>query len=236
MKIIAYSYRFAEEIVQHPKHQHAWYEIQAILQRTPLFVYPGKSRSNPRLDVVQQLLNTYFDYSMVIEHGWEYHPLATRIDNSGLSADYKKKFGELTIQAEIQFGNMSRWYSDIFKFQTAYSQSLINIGLSIVPTGALARRIDSNVANYERTLRELPAADLSITLPILLIGLEPDENTAIVDVSLCKFNSFNEIVGKGHSENRWRIINGFLNGIPMEEIGPDSPLGLHFEEKQQIED
>ena len=105
-----------------------------------------------------------------------------------------------------------------------------------MPTSALAKRIDANVVNYERTLRELPAAELSITLPILLIGLEPDESTAIADVSVCKFDSFNEIVGKGHSENRWRIINGFLNGIPMEETGPESPLGHYFEEKQQVDD
>ena len=69
---------------------------------------------------------------------------------SRLAADYKKRFNDLTIQAEVQFGNMARWYSDIFKFQAAYSQGLIDIGLCIVPTQALASRIDSNITNFER--------------------------------------------------------------------------------------
>jgi hypothetical protein len=225
MKIKTHSYRFAEEIVQHPKHQAAWNEIQAILSGTPLFVYPNKSSSNDKLDVVQQVMNTYFDRVMAIDHDWEYHPLATSIENSGLAADFKKTFGDIVVQAEVQFGNMSRWYSDVFKFQTAYSQSLINIGLSVVPMNSLAKRIDSNIVNFERTERELPSAKLSITLPILLIGLESDADTKIVDISQCKFGGIKNITGRGKNANKWRIVNGYLNGTPMSDIGPDSPTG-----------
>lgn len=225
MKLEIYSYRFAEEITQHHRHLNAWDEIHNILLNTPLFIYPNKSKSNPNLDVVQQLMNTYFDRVMAIDNGWEYHPLATGIADSGLRADFKKTFGDFTVQAEIQFGNMSRWYSDIFKFQTAYSQSLIKIGLSVIPMGTLARRIDSNIINFERAKRELPSAELSLTLPILMVGLEPDEKTNIVDVSKCKFNDIKEITGKGNSANQWRIINGYLNGVSMEEIGPESATG-----------
>jgi len=225
VKLKTHSYRFAEEIVQHPQHQQAWDEIQTILRNAPLFVYPGKSANNKRLDVVQQVMNTYFDRVMAIDHQWEYHPLATSIENSGLKADFKKSFGDLVIQAEVQFGNMSRWYSDIFKFQTAYSQSLINIGLSVIPMGSLARRIDSNIVNFERTERELPSAKLSITLPILLVGLEPDEQTKVVDISECQFASIKEITGKGKSANKWRIVHGYLEGEPMANIGPHSPTG-----------
>lgn len=225
MKLEIYSYRFAEEITQHPRHLNAWNEIHDILINAPLFIYPKKSKNNQKLDVVQQLMNTYFDRVMAIDNGWEYHPLATGIEDSGLRADFKKTFGDFTVQAEIQFGNMSRWYSDIFKFQTAYSQSLIKIGLSVIPMGSLARRIDSNIINFERAKRELPSAELSLTLPILMVGLEPDEKTNIVDVSKCKFADIKEITGKGNSANQWRIVHGYLNGISMDEIGPDSPTG-----------
>src|SRR5437588_4114595 len=84
------------------------------------FVYPGKSKKNKYLDVVQQLLNAYFDRCLAIDHAWEYHPLATGIKESGLRADFRKTFSakdSITVQAEIQFGNMALWYSDIFKFQ-----------------------------------------------------------------------------------------------------------------------
>lgn len=225
MKIELFSYRFAEEIAQHSRHENAWSEIKNILENSPIFIYPGKSSSNKGLDVVQQVMNTYFERMMVIENGWEYHPLATSIERSGLKADFKKSFGDLIIQAEIQFGNMSRWYSDIFKFQTAYSQSLIKMGLSIIPTQSLAKRIDSNIVNFERAKKELPSAELSITLPILMIGLEPDEKTEVVDISKCQFNSLKEITGKGNTKNQWRIVHGYLQKMPMHDIGLHSDTG-----------
>lgn len=225
MRVEEHSYRFAKEILQHPSHFAAWSEVYEVIRRTPLFIYTGKSKSNPGLDVVQQVLNVYYDRRLSVDLGWEYHPLATRIENSGLAADFRKKFGELVIQMEVQFGNMSRWYSDIFKFQTAYSQRLINVGVCVLPCAALARRIDSNVANYERTLRELPSAELSITLPILLAGLAVDEETPIVDISQCQFASVKDITGKGNVLNRWRIVHGYLSGVPMHEIGPHSSTG-----------
>lgn len=235
MKVEEHSYRFAKEILQHPAHLDAWAEIYGVIKKTPLFIYPGKSTSNANLDVVQQVLNVYYDRRLAVDLGWEYHPLATRIENSGLAADFRKQFGELVIQIEVQFGNMSRWYSDIFKFQTAYSQRLINIGICILPCGSMARRIDSNVANYERSLRELPSAELSITLPILLAGLSVDEETPIVNISQCQFPSAKSISGKGGVMNRWRIVHGYLTGMLMSDIHPGSPTGPTLDPAQIAE-
>ncbi|MGO8799030.1 MAG: BglII/BstYI family type II restriction endonuclease [Roseiarcus sp.] len=221
MRLHVYSYRYAQEILQHPNNVVAWNEIEEILAGAPIFIYPGKSK-NRRLQIVQQLMNTYFDRKFAVDCRWEYHPLATVIAESGLAADFRKKFENITIQAEIQFGNMARWYSDIFKFQAAYSQSLIQCGLCVVPMGEMARTIDSNVAHYERAVRELPSANLSITLPILLIGLERDDATPIADVSDSRFPDLKEIL---KHENRWRIINGYMNGQPMNAIGADSEVG-----------
>jgi hypothetical protein len=170
-------------------------------------------------------MNTYFDRRFAVDCGWKYHPLATEITDSWLSADFRKSFGNITIQCEIQFGNMARWYSDIFKFQTAYSQSLIQCGLCVLPMAAMARATDSNVAHYERAVRELPSANLSITLPILLIGLEQDADTPVVNVKECRFAAYKEIVGKGNHENRWRIVNGYTQGVAMDQIGPTSDVG-----------
>lgn len=225
MQVEEHSYRFAKEILQHPSHLDAWDEIYEVIRNTPLFIYPSKSANNANLDVVQQILNVYYDRRLSVDLGWEYHPLATRIENSGLAADFRKQFGDLVIQVEVQFGNMSRWYSDIFKFQTAYSQRLINIGICVLPCSSLARRIDSNVANYERSLRELPSAELSITLPILLAGLSVDAETPVVDISKCQFPNVRAITGRGAVLNRWRIVNGYLNGVDMADIGPESPTG-----------
>jgi hypothetical protein len=222
MKATYYSYRYAKEILQHENYIDAWNEITRVFEEAPLFTKPGKS-SNSALNVVQQIMNVYFDRRFVIDLGWKYHPLATEIENAGLRADFRKTFNDLTIQTEVQFGNMARWYSDIFKFQTAYSQNLIQMGLSVVPTHSLAKRTDSNVAHFERAVRELPSAQLSITLPILLVGLEPDDSTSIVNVRECSFDDKENRVTR--HPNPWRVVNGYIAGVQMKEIGPDSPIG-----------
>ena len=219
-----FSYRFAQEILEHNRYRQAWSEITQVLRDAPLFTYPGKS-SNKRLDVVQQALNTYFERRFAVDFGWDYHPRATLIEDSGLAADFRKDFPGLVIQVEVQFGNMARWYSDVFKFQTAYAQKLIHMGLCIVPMSSLARRVDSNVVNYERVIRELPAAEMSLTLPILVAGIEPDVATPVVDLSACQFNSISDVTRSGGTDNRWRIVNGYIAGVPMGRVGPDSEIG-----------
>jgi hypothetical protein len=196
-----------------------------VVRECPLFVWPNKSRKNQRLDVVQQLLNAYFDRTFGVGLGWMYHPLSTQIPSSGLRSDFRKSFGGLSVETEVQFGNAARWYSDVFKMQAAYSDKLVNLGLCILPVASLAARIDSNVASFERAWRELPSAELSITLPILLVGIYPDADTPVVDVSRSQFRRVKDIVGRGNALNRWRIINGYLSGVPIEEIGPSSDPG-----------
>lgn len=229
MKFEVFSYRYAREILEHPDHRPAWDEIIDVVTRAPIFTYPGKSQNNPKLDVVQQCMNTWFDRALSVEKGWAYHPLATAIANSKLAADFRKAFPNMVIQAEVQFGNMSRWYSDIFKLQTAYSQSLINLGLSIVPMGSLGRRIDSNIVSYERVVRELPFANLSITLPILVIGVEPDDATTDVDlrrvgIPLQKFTK-KEDKAKSSERNRYRVVNALFSGVDPATVTETSDTG-----------
>jgi hypothetical protein len=224
VKLHIYSYRYAEEILQHSKHGSVWREITETLEQAPIFIYPGKSK-NPTLSVVQQVMNTYFDRRFGVDHSWDYHPFATKIPNSKLRADFRKNFNSLAVQMEIQLGNMARWYSDIFKFQAAYSEELAHVGVSIVPVSALGRQIDENIASFERAKRELPSARLSITHPILLIGLEADSNTEIVDLTKTQFADSKRITGKGRSDNRWRIVNGWIDKTPLDQVSENSPIG-----------
>lgn len=174
-------------------------------------------------------MNTWFDRALAVEHGWDYHPLATAIENSRLAADFHKTFPNMKIQAEVQFGNMSRWYSDIFKLQTAYAQSLVNVGLSIVPKAVLAQRIDSNIASYERVIRELPSANLSITLPILVIGVEPDQGTTIVDLSRLaiprKDPTKRDSPTKFSEHDRYRVVNALFAGSDPHAVTRTSEIG-----------
>lgn len=91
--------------------------------------------------------------------GWNCQPLVTQDKVTGIRADYKKA----RVQVEVQFGNMARWYTDVFKFQVSYSLGLIDVGVLVVPMQEFADTIDENVAYYERVTRELPYAKMSIT-------------------------------------------------------------------------
>ena len=179
MKILTYSYRFAEEILQHHKYSDIYSELIAICQDCPVPIYPGKSAKQKKLDVVQQILNTYFRLRLT-DFGWSSEPYATPdTSEDSLRSDFKKTFtnsngDKLTVQMEIEFGNVASSYRNYFKFQLSYSYDLTDICVLIVPSFDLCKRIDSGVSNFEKTIREIPSAKLSITVPTLVIGLFSD--------------------------------------------------------------
>jgi hypothetical protein len=170
------------------------------------------------------MLNTYIDRVLSVDAGWDYHPPAARIPGSRLAADFRKCFGDCQVHAEVQFGNMARWYSDMFKFQVAYSQELVDVGVSIVPMFDLARSMGQNIVCYERAFKELQAARNSIGLPILLIGLAPSEGTRVVDISACGLD-YAAITGDGGQPHRYRIVDAYLRGHRIGAVHRHSPTG-----------
>lgn len=186
MQVKTFSYRYAEEILQHPNYRVVYDELIAICKSCPVPVYKGKSKVQPNKDVVQQVMNTYFLVAFE-DMGWESEPLATPDDyEDALRSDFRKTFvteaGELTAQIEVEFGNVASSYRNYFKFQLSYSNNLCDVAVLIVPSQHLSTRIDSGVSNYEKAIRELPSAKLSITVPVLVVGLfDFDENGVMVE-------------------------------------------------------
>lgn len=99
--------------------------------------------------------------------GWTIRPRIVSKSAAHLASDFRKN----KVQVEVQFGNMARWYTDVFKFLLSYSADDIEVGVLVVPMQETAKAIDENVAYYERVLRELPHAKMGITLPIWVIGV-----------------------------------------------------------------
>lgn len=195
-------------------------ELRDCLRSLPLFRHPAAGERS----TVQQMMNTYIDRVLSVDGGWDYHPPAARITGSRLAADFRKCFGDCQVHAEVQFGNVARWYSDMFKFQVAYSQELVDVGVSVVPMSDLAITIGENIVNYERAKRELHAARNSIGLPILLIGLAPRGDTPVVDLSCCGLD-YKAITGKKAQSNRYRIIDAYLQGHRISAVHRHSPTG-----------
>ena len=194
MKLRFLDYRYAEAVLDHPTFGLSKAEILDILDSAPVPLLdpaeleprrggvkrrkrePTKADPAPRyffLPVDQKALNAHLDGDFK-RREWELQPPIVSRDRTGgpetgLKGDYKK--GRL--QVEVQFGNMARWYTDVFKFQLSYSLGEIDVAVLVVPTQAFANLIDENVAHFERVCRELPWAKMSLTLPIWVIGVEP---------------------------------------------------------------
>lgn len=206
MNIKTFSYRYSQEVLEHPCCKEALDELLEICNKCPLPVYKNKSKSQPKLDVVQQIINTYFKIAFE-SNDWEAEPLVTPDNNDdSLRGDFRKSFKKqiskdnnenITLQVEVEMGNIASSYRNYFKFQLSYSYKLADFAVLILPCDILSKRIDSGVASFEKTVREIPSADLSITVPILVIGLD-DTNVKEIDIS--KLSDNMEVV-KGSKNN-----------------------------------
>ena len=179
MKLAVFSYRFAAEILEAPQFSDAKNQLFSVLEATPVLTLtrpkpPRRAgfKGDP-FTTDQKAINKWFDKQFK-DNQWDWHPDITEDGVTQLKADFRK--GGLLV--EIQFGNMARWYTDVFKMQVSYSLGKTEVGVLVAPTQSFAATIDENIAYYERIVRELPYAKMSITLPILVVGLYPTPEMA----------------------------------------------------------
>lgn len=71
----------------------------------------------------------------------------------------------------LQTGNMGRFYADLLKLQFLFQKGKINSAIYILPTISLAKKMGSNLANFERLVLELKLFSKVITVPILVVGI-----------------------------------------------------------------
>jgi hypothetical protein len=173
VNLTTYSYRFAAEVLNSPAFVRERKDIEDIFKS---IVVPQLNPPKLRTRDGKQMTFTTAQKNMNVllndefkKKGWDCQPFVTEDKKTGIKADYKKA----RIQVEVQFGNMARWYTDVFKFQVSYSLDLIDVGVLVVPMQAFADTIDENIAHYERVVRELPYAKMSLTLPIWVVGISP---------------------------------------------------------------
>jgi len=229
LRIQTYSYRFAEEILQHPRYLPVYEEVIRVCRECPLPVYKGKSSAQRNKDVIQQIMNTYFKLRF-ISLDWQPEPLVTPDDNEdALRSDFRKTFINkesrdvlATIQIEVEFGNVASSYRNYFKFQLSFSYDLADICILIVPSYRLANRIDTGVSNFEKVVREIPSAKLSITVPTLVVGLfdrdeegnlEPEWNVKNItkDITILKGSRIETF------ERHTKIVQSYIDSLAERE-------------------
>ena len=83
----------------------------------------------------------------------------------------------------IQFGNISRIYADLMKFQALYVEEKIASAIVIVPHNDLLSRLSKtggldNRCSFERISREMPIFSKVITIPIIVYGIYTEDEDA----------------------------------------------------------
>ncbi|AEG58669.1 BglII/BstYI family type II restriction endonuclease [Desulforamulus ruminis] len=70
----------------------------------------------------------------------------------------------------VQLGNVSRVYYDLLKLQALFTKGFISSGIIVVPILQAAKALGSNLASYERLVKELNIFNQVITMPLVVIG------------------------------------------------------------------
>lgn len=106
-----------------------------------------------------------------------------RLEEEGWTGKYRlDATSKITISSYLrgvglcfQTGNAGRIYADLLKLQALYTKGNITAGIILIPQIKTARELGSNMANYERLIRELPIFSQVITMPIVVIGFDGTE-------------------------------------------------------------
>ena len=106
-----------------------------------------------------------------------------RLEKEGWTGEYRlDSSSRITISSYFkgigmcfQTGNVGRIYADLLKLQTLYTRGNITAGIILIPQIKTAKELGSNMANYERLIRELPIFSQVITMPIVVIGFDGTE-------------------------------------------------------------
>lgn len=107
-----------------------------------------------------------------------------RMEKEGWSGEYRlDTSSRITISSFLngiglcfQTGNFGRIYADLLKLQTLYTKGKIVAGIILIPQIKTALELGSNMANYERLVRELPIFSQVITMPLVVIGFDGTED------------------------------------------------------------
>jgi hypothetical protein len=83
------------------------------------------------------------------------------------------------IHVVLEFGNRASWaHNLVTRITGAVAANLVDLTVVVVPTDAFSRRIDTNLATFERVVANVRLLErwnpCSIPGPLIVVGVEPD--------------------------------------------------------------
>ncbi|WP_102262599.1 BglII/BstYI family type II restriction endonuclease [Mesobacillus jeotgali] len=207
MDITIYSHNFAQEILSYERFKDVYDELLFVCRNSPLPIYKNKSAAQKKLDVVQQIIDSYLNLQLKTL-GWEVDYTYT-LNESTVRVDFLKTIHvgikKYHIHLEVEFGNVASSYRNYYKLQLLNKKGVSDIGIVIVPTESLSKRIDSGVATFEKTVNDVKLAVELFDFPLLIIGLDEGDSN-LIDLSSSGL-TLKELQNKGNLKHELFVLD-----------------------------
>jgi hypothetical protein len=172
MRIVSFSYRFAEEVLN--SHLAIKKEIEEVIGSIEVPVAGPEAGDRPGAGSkpkVRPQLNKRFEEEF-LKRGWE---TQFRLFDDPGSPMAKIDFMKSRVGIEVAFSHASFLGIDLLKFQVLSYAGLdkIDVGVYIVPTGELPRRGFEGSVTFDKAKMYLPHLRSAIQVPVWVVGLLP---------------------------------------------------------------
>jgi hypothetical protein len=178
MKIVnVFSHRNGLDILQSPRFASTYNEFLNVLSSLPPYRSKTTKKTSAAHVIAPGAMNKWLDNELCVKRDWDWHPLIIDADpddptrRSQLRSDFRKD----RIEVEVQFGNVARYAYDVYKMAISMALDRADVGLQVVCTKKFAAITGGNIAYYERAVRELERSRLTLIVPLVVIGIEPEQ-------------------------------------------------------------
>lgn len=212
------------------------------LQSTPVPFWRGKSEKQQSKSILQPVLNAYIEQEL-LERGWDRECKVTGDADgaTGMRIDFCQHSDDGLTAVEVQFGNVGRYYGDMYKFLHLQAEGQLALAIHVALTDETARLTDSGIATYETSVRRIQEVAGTILryipVPLICLGLS-HQCSELVDFAQSRFSNPKVLQGDGAKASISHAVAELRRGIPIEQVAPPgvirSPLRATIEPSQAM--
>lgn len=172
-----FSHRNGLDILESPKFCAAYNEFSDVLQSLPPYRAAKSKKTSVQHVIAPGAMNRWLDDQLCVKRDWDWHPLIIDADpeNPDHTSKLRSDFRKSRIEVEVQFGNVARYAYDVYKMAISMALGQADVGIQVVCTKKFAAITGGNIAYYERAVRELERSRLTLIVPLVVIGIEPNQ-------------------------------------------------------------
>lgn len=178
MKIVdIFSHRNGRDILESPKFRPAFTEFVNVLRKLPPYRASHVKKTSASHIIAPGAMNHWLENELCVKRDWDWHPLIIDADPNDVSrrSQLRSDFRKARIEVEVQFGNVARYAYDVYKMAISMALGHSDVGIMGVCTKKFARITGGNIAYFERAVRELERSRLTLIVPLVVIGIEPEQ-------------------------------------------------------------